>query len=147
VKGYRPTADEGERAAVRLPAGARVGRRICVAGGLSGTFVWITAALAGVHLLVATEGPAVVGLMCGWPLVLLIGGFWAYARSWGRLAGCVLAAGYRVCPKCHYELAGLDANICPECGGRFSIALLRTSWRPIVLRYGDDAARADARSH
>lgn len=50
-------------------------------------------------------------------------------RNWLR------ANGYRVCPKCEYDLAELPpAGVCPECGWTFDPALLEAEWEAIYLR-------------
>lgn len=50
-------------------------------------------------------------------------------RNWLR------ANGYRVCPKCEYDLTELpSAGACPECGWAFDPSRLETEWEAIYLR-------------
>lgn len=60
-------------------------------------------------------------LVCAWCLV--VGGAtaigWSFSRAVNREErSALVAAGGSLCLKCGYDLAGLRAGLCPECGER-----------------------------
>lgn len=68
--------------------------------------------------------------------VAVLGLMWAGVTIWWRASQGLLdraqSAGYRLCTKCHYPLAGLgDSCECPECGEAFSLPNSERAWEAL----------------
>jgi len=61
-----------------------------------------------------------------------------------RLRARAAAAGWRLCPKCAYPLAG-DEGVCPECGRGYTIDGLKDEWLNTYLRVDSGGLDAAAR--
>lgn len=136
-------AEHGVDERRREPGEIRAGRKtwlerwwwpttlLAVPGGTLGLLVLLGPLLAGVpdsamiYLLAALT---VVGVT---QAVGFIGDMILHDRGLKRLK----AKGYRQCPRCGYDLAGVELpGACPECGQRAEAAELERIWR---VTYGD----------
>jgi hypothetical protein len=94
---------------------------IVVPGIITGALVWRATSIgAGAWTLAGTAGAGVAIATMSNPIVWLVIGGWQAALALGLFQWAVAERERpRVerCTKCGYDLRGLPAPVCPECGG------------------------------
>lgn len=99
--------------------------------GFAVSIFWSVIAIRdGAHVVVATLGTK--GLYLGGliTIMLQLGGTILILRARAETSRRLHATNGRLCPRCHYDLSGLDSSAsCPECGDSYSPAALAAVWR------------------
>lgn len=99
--------------------------------GMAVLIFWaIVGARDGLGVVIATLGRAGLYLGTAVAITCILTGVSLQLRGSQRLRSRLRQSDGMLCPRCHYDLAGLsDEGQCPECAEPYSKDRLATAWR------------------